>query len=111
MCEHLKRPIIIGISWTKANTHQLTQNNEVITETTEYQIISILEKEHKDTTSFMQSSGHRHQQHGRNQSGDHPRPTLVKCKPQHLYIPHDSRPKRQRAKHTDTICHCKLQSP
>ena len=27
----------IGISWTKANTHQLIQNNEVITETTEYQ--------------------------------------------------------------------------
>ena len=47
VCEHLKRPIIIGISWTKANTHQLTQNNEVIAETTEYQIISILEKEHR----------------------------------------------------------------
>ena len=27
----------IGISWTKANTHQLTQNNKVIAETTEYQ--------------------------------------------------------------------------
>ena len=47
VCEHLKRPIIlgrdfsiqncIGLSWTKANTHQLTQNNEVIAETTEYQ--------------------------------------------------------------------------
>ena len=47
MCEHLKTPIIlgrdfsiqncIGISWTKTNTHQLTQNNEVIAETTEYQ--------------------------------------------------------------------------
>ena len=47
VCEHLKRPIIlgrdfsiqncIGISWTKVNTHQLTQNNEVIAETTEYQ--------------------------------------------------------------------------
>ena len=47
VCEHLKRPIIlgrdfliqncIGISWTKANTHQLTQNNEVIAETAEYQ--------------------------------------------------------------------------
>ena len=47
VCEHLKRPIIlgrdfsiqncIGISWTKSNTHQLTQNNEVIVETTEYQ--------------------------------------------------------------------------
>ena len=47
VCEHLKRPIIlgrdfsikncIGISWTKTNTRQLTQNNEVIAETTEYQ--------------------------------------------------------------------------
>ena len=47
VCEHLKRPIIlgrdfsiqncIGISWTKSNTPQLTQNNEVIAETTEYQ--------------------------------------------------------------------------
>ena len=47
VCEHLKRPIIlgrdfsiqncIGISWTKSNTHQLTKNNEVIAETEEYQ--------------------------------------------------------------------------
>ena len=47
VCEHLKRPIIlgrdfsiqncIGISWTKTNTRQLTQNNEVIVETAEYQ--------------------------------------------------------------------------
>ena len=47
VCEHLKRPIIlsrdfsiqncIGISWTKSNTHQLTQNNKVIAEKTEYQ--------------------------------------------------------------------------
>ena len=47
ICEHLKRPIIlsrdfsiqncIGISWTKSNSRQLTQNNEVIAETTEYQ--------------------------------------------------------------------------
>ena len=47
VCEQLKRPIIlgrdfsiqncIGISWTKTNTCQLTQNNEVIAETTEYQ--------------------------------------------------------------------------
>ena len=47
VCEHLKRPIIlvrdfsiqncIGISWTKSNTCQLMQNNEVIAETTEYQ--------------------------------------------------------------------------
>ena len=47
ICEHLKRPIIlgrdfsiqncIGISWTKSNTRQLTQNNKVIAETSEYQ--------------------------------------------------------------------------
>ena len=47
VCEHLKRPIIvgrdfsiqncIGISWTKTNTHRLTQNNEVTAETAEYQ--------------------------------------------------------------------------
>ena len=47
VCEHLKRPIIlgrdfsiqncIGISWTKTNTRRLTQNNEVIAETAEYQ--------------------------------------------------------------------------
>ena len=50
VCEHLKRPILlgrdfsiqncIGISWTKANTHQLTQKNEVIAETAEYQTSS-----------------------------------------------------------------------
>ena len=50
VCEHLKRPIIlgrdfsiqncIGIAWTKTNTRQLTQNNEVIAETAEYQIPS-----------------------------------------------------------------------
>ena len=47
VCEHLKHPMIlgrdfsiqnyIGISWTKTNTCQLTQNNEVIAETEEYQ--------------------------------------------------------------------------
>ena len=47
ICEHLKRPIIlgrdfsiqncIGMSWTKSNTHQLTQNNVVIAETAKYQ--------------------------------------------------------------------------
>ena len=47
VCEHLKRPIIlgrdfsiqncIGISWTKTNTYQLTKNNKVIAETAEYQ--------------------------------------------------------------------------
>ena len=45
--KHLKRPIIlgrdfsiqncIGISWTKTTTRRLTQNNEVIAETAEYQ--------------------------------------------------------------------------
>ena len=47
VCKHLKRANIlgrdfsiqncIGISWTKSNTRQLTKNNEVIAETTEYQ--------------------------------------------------------------------------
>ena len=47
VCEYLKRPIILGrdfsiqncisISWTKTNTRQLTQNNEVIAKTAEYQ--------------------------------------------------------------------------
>ena len=47
VCQHLKRPIIlgrdfsiqncIGISWTKSNTRQLTQNHEVIAVTAEYQ--------------------------------------------------------------------------
>ena len=51
VCEHLKRPIIlgrdfsikncIGISWTKSNTCQLTQKNEVIAETSEYQSTAI----------------------------------------------------------------------
>ena len=47
VCEHPKIPIILGrdfsiqnckgISWTKSNTCQLRQNNEVIAEMTEYQ--------------------------------------------------------------------------
>ena len=41
VCEHLERDFsiqnCIGISWTKANTCQLTQNNKVIAETAEYQ--------------------------------------------------------------------------
>ena len=71
VCEHLKRPIIlgrdfsiqncIGISWTKSNTHQLTQNNEVIAETTEYQTPSrssvSLKKKHQGTTTILCSSG------------------------------------------------------
>ena len=70
VCEHLKRPIIlgrdfsiqncIGISWTKSNTCQLTQNNEVIAET-EYQTLSrssvSLKKKHQGTTTILCSSG------------------------------------------------------
>ena len=65
VCEHLKRPIIlgrdfaiqncIGISWTISNTHQLTQNNEVIAETGEYQTLSrssVSPKKHQGTTSI-----------------------------------------------------------
>ena len=47
VCENLKRPMVlgrdfsiqncIGISWTKTNIRQLTQNNKVIAETAEYQ--------------------------------------------------------------------------
>ena len=50
VCQHLKRPLILGrdfsiqnhmgISWTKHNTRQLTQYNEVIAETKEYQLTS-----------------------------------------------------------------------
>ena len=50
VCKHLKQLMIlgrdfsiqncIGIAWTKANTRQLTQNNEVIAETEEYQLVS-----------------------------------------------------------------------
>ena len=62
VCEHLKRPIIlgrdfsiqncIGISWTKSNTRQLTQNNEVIAETAEYQIPSRSSVSLKKTSKF-----------------------------------------------------------
>ena len=70
VCKHLKRPIILGrdfsiqnctgISWTKTNTHQLTQNNEVIAETSEYQMPSS-EGEHEGTTTILHSSRRRHQ--------------------------------------------------
>ena len=104
VCEHLKRLIIlgrdfsiqncIGISWTKSNTRQLTQNNEVIAETSEYQSPAIasvsLKKKHQSPTTILCSSRCRNQQHRRDQSRDHPRSTMVKCKPQHMHIPHDS---------------------
>ena len=69
VCEHLKRPIILGrdfliqnyISWTKINTHQLTQNNEVIAEIAEYQTPSrssvSLKREYQSTTMILCSSG------------------------------------------------------
>ena len=67
VCKHLKRPIIlgrdfsiqncIGISWTKSNTRQLTQNNKVIAETTEYQTPSrssvSLKKKIQSTTTIL----------------------------------------------------------
>ena len=82
VCEHLKRPIIlgrdfsiqncIGISWTKTNIHQLTQNNEVIAETAEYQTPSrasvSLKKKHQNTTTILRSSRCRHQHYRKNQS-------------------------------------------
>ena len=78
VCEHLRRPIIlgrdfsiqncIGISWTKTNTRQLTQNNKVIAETAEYQSIRITEKEHQNTTTILCSSRCRHQHYRENQS-------------------------------------------
>ena len=66
VCDHLKQPMIlgrdfsiqncIGISWTKYNTHQLTQNNEVTAETEEYQPASratvLLKRNAKDSTTF-----------------------------------------------------------
>ena len=101
VCEHLKRPIIlgrdfsiqncIGISWTKTNTHRLTQNNEVIAETAEYQTPSrasvSLKKEHQSSTTILHSSRCRHQHYRENQSGSQPRPIMVKRKSQHMHIP------------------------
>ena len=123
VCEHLKRPIIlgrdfsikncIGISWTKSNTRQLTQNNEVIAETAEYQSTAIASVSLKRNIKVpprscavvdvdINSTG--------DQSRDHPRSTMVKCKSQHMHIPHDSQPERQTSRCSNTIHHCKLQS-
>ena len=49
--------------------------------------------------------------HRGNQGRGHPRSTLVKCKPQCMHIPHDSRPEGQRTRHGDTVRYRKLQSP
>ena len=125
MCEHLKRPMIlgrdfsiqncIGISWTKSNTRQLTKNNEVIAETAEYQTPSrssvSLKKNIKVPPRSCTVIGRLHQHYRTNQGRDPHRSTLVKCKSQHMHVSYDSRPKRQRTKHSNTIHHCKLQSP
>ena len=49
--------------------------------------------------------------HRGNQGQGYPRPTLAKCKSQHMHIPHDSRPEGQGTKHSHPICHRKLQPP
>ena len=36
---------------------------------------------------------------------------MVKCRPQHMHVPHDTRPEGKRTKYTYTICYCKLQPP
>ena len=35
---------------------------------------------------------------------------MAKCKPEHLHIPHDSRPEGKRTKHSNPIRYCELQS-
>ena len=125
VCKHLKRPIIlgrdfsiqncIGILWTKTNTRQLTQNNEVIAETAEYQTPSrssvSLKKNIKvpprscmvvdidiNTTEEIKVEVILDQ-------------LWLSANPQHMHIPHDSRSEGQRTEHSDTIHHHKLQSP
>ena len=124
VCEHLKRPIIlgrdfsiqncIGISWTKTNTRRLTQKNEVIAETAEYQTPSrasvSLKMKHQSPAPILHSSRCRYQHYRKNQSGSHPRPVMAKCKSQQMHIPHDSRSEGKRTKCGNTICYCELQS-
>ena len=123
VCKHLKRPIIlgrdfsiqncIGISWTKSNTCQLTQNNEVIAETAEYQTPSrssvSLKKNIKVPSRSCAVVDVDNNTTEEIEVEVIPRSTLVKCKPQHMHIPHDSRPEGQRTKYGNTICYCKLQ--
>ena len=85
VCKHLKRPLIlgrdfsiqncIGISWTKSNTHQLTQNNEVIAETEEYQPASratvSLKKSAKIPPLSCVVARHGYQHHRRDQGRGH----------------------------------------
>ena len=35
---------------------------------------------------------------------------MAKCKPEHMHIPHDSRPEGKRAKRSNTVRYCELQS-
>ena len=75
VCEHLKRPIIlgrdfsiqncIGISWTKSNTCHHCRNIRISVTSHGF---SIFKKEHQSPTMIMRSSRCRHQQHRRNQS-------------------------------------------
>ena len=119
VCEHLKRPIIlgrdfsiqncIGISWTKANTRQLTQNNEVIAETTEYQTPSWLSVSLKRNIKVPPRSC---------AVVDIDINTMAEIKvevipdqlwlsanPNICHIPYDSRPEGQRTKHSyDVRC-------
>ena len=120
VCEHLKRPIIlgrdfsiqncIGISWTKSNTCQLTQNNKVIAETAEYQSpsrasVSLKRNIKVPTRSCADVDVDIN-------STENIKVEIIPdqlCTSQHMHIPHDSRSKGQRTKCDNTICHCKLQ--
>ena len=97
VCEHLKRPIIlgrdfsiqncIGISWTKTNTRRLTQNNKVIVETAEYQTPSRASVSLKNNIKVPPRScavvDVDINTTEKNKSGSHPRPIMAKCKPEH----------------------------
>ena len=74
------------------------------------QSISITEKEHRSPTMILRSSRCRHEHYRENLSGSHPRPIRAKYKPEHMHIPHDSRPEGKRTKHSNTIRYCELQS-
>ena len=124
VCEHLKRPIIlgrdfsiqncIGISCTKSNTHQLTQNNKVMAETAEYQTPSRSSVSLKKNIKVPPQSC---------TVVDVDINTVEDIKveviPDQLWLSanpnicdyHDSRPEGQRAEHSNTICYRELQPP
>ena len=120
VCKHLKRPIIlgrdfsiqncIGISWTKSNTRQLTQNNKVIAETTEYQSPSRASVSLKRNIKVPPRSCAVVDVDIN--STENIKVEIIPDQlytSQHMHIPHDSRSKGQRTKCDNTICHCKLQ--